>query len=487
MNPFSTIKELREQIKAKTISPREVVDFYNARIQAYNGIFNAFTHLSEPIMANEPAHGHSLVGVPGIMKANIALKGTSNHAGSNMLKNYAATYNATVAENLLESGAPILGTGNMDEFAMGSTGEYSAFGATKNPWDLTRSPGGSSSGISAAIAAGLVPWGIGTETGGSVRQPAAFCGLVGLYPTYGLFSRYGLIAFGSSLDQPGPITRTVYDNALLASIMSGHDAKDSTSLPEPKKDFTKKLDGQMPENLTIGVLKEALEEEGIDPEIHKAFKRTVDELQKLGCKIKIIEHKTLKYGVTLYFILSRAEAASNLSRFDGTLYGSRDETAHNLHDMITKTRSANFGTEVKRRIMMGNYVMSSAHREFYDKANGIRQMIRSEFDDAFMDVDLIITPTTTTLPFKFGEAAANPLSIYRSDYFSVPICIAGLPSLSIPAGFSKDGLPIGFQFIGPRLSEELLYRTAHAFEQYTGYHLHNAGEKMATYLKDSAE
>ena len=286
MNPFATIKELREQIKAKHISPREVIDFYTSRIKKYNELFNAFTHLNEPEVAIDKNNAHSLVGIPGIMKANIAFQGNSHHAGSNMLSNYKATYNATVVEHLLENGAPILGTGNMDEFAMGSTGEYSAFGAAKNPWDLERSPGGSSSGISSAVAAGLVPWGIGTETGGSVRQPAAFCGLVGLYPTYGLFSRYGLIAFGSSLDQPGPITRTVYDNALLASIMSGHDSKDSTSLPEPKKDFTRKLDGTMPENLTIGVLKEALEEDGIDPEIHSAFKKQLQNSNALAAKLK---------------------------------------------------------------------------------------------------------------------------------------------------------------------------------------------------------
>lgn len=484
MNPFSTIKELREQIKAKQLSPHEVVSFYSDRIKTYNGFLNAFTHLNEPEMASDRNHGHSLVGVPGIMKANIAHKGTAFHAGSNMLRNYTAPYNATIVDHLLEAGAPIVGTGNMDEFAMGSTGEYSAFGPTKNPWDLSRSPGGSSAGISAAVAAGLVPWGIGSETGGSVRQPAAFCGLVGMYPTYGLLSRFGLIAFGSSLDQPGPITRTVYDNALLMSIMSGHDAKDSTSLPEPRKDFTRKLDGQMPENLTIGVLKEGLEAEGIDPEIHLAFKNTVDELQKLGCKIKIVDHKTLQYGVTLYFILSRAEAASNLSRFDGTLYGSRDLTTHNLHDMIMKTRGAGFGKEVKRRIVTGNYVLSSSHREFYDKANSIRQMICSDFDDLFMECDLIISPTTTTLPFKIGEAQANPLEIYRADYFTVPTCIAGLPGLSMPAGYSKTGLPIGFQFIGPRLSEELIYRTAHAFEQHSGYYMRTPAEKMTQYITD---
>ena len=488
MNPFATIKELNEQLKAKYISPREVIDFYTNRINTYNNQFNALTHTYEPDMIASAKQNHlSLVGIPGIIKGNIAKRGKPHHAGSNMLKNHKAAYNATIVDHLLEHGAPIIGTSNMDEFAMGSTGEYSAFGKTKNPWDITRTPGGSSSGISAAVAAGMVPWGIGTETGGSVRQPAAFCNLVGLYPTYGLFSRYGLIAFGSSLDQAGPITRTVYDNAVISSAMSGHDPKDSTSLPEPKKDYTRKLDGVMPEGLTIGVLKEAHDGTGIDPQIHAAFKKSLHELERLGCKLKIVDHTTLKHGVTLYFILSRAEAASNLSRFDTTLYGSRAENYTSLNDMIIESRTQNFGKEVKRRIMMGNYVLSSGHRDFYDKANAIRQMIRAEFDTAFMDVDLIVSPTTTTLPFKFGEAEANPLAIYMSDYFSVPICIAGLPSLSIPGGFSQEGLPIGFQFIGPRLSEELMYQVAYALEQQTGFFLRNAGEKMAGYTEKKAE
>ena len=482
MNPFATIKELREQLNAKYISPREVIDFYSQRINKYNSIFNAFTHTYEPDMLSTKDSHLSLVGIPGIIKANIAKKGKPHHAGSNFLRSYNATYNATVVDHLLEFGAPIIGTGNMDEFAMGGSGEYSAFGPAKNPWALDRSPGGSSSGISAAVASGMVPWGVGTETGGSVRQPAAFCNLVGLYPTYGLFSRYGLIAFGSSLDQPGPITRTVYDNAIMASIMSGHDSKDSTSLPESKKDYTRKLDGKMPEGLKIGVLKEALDGAGIDPEIHAAFKKNLFELERLGCTLKTIEHTTLKYGITLYFILSRAEAASNLSRFDATLYGAREENSTaTLHDMIVNSRTKNFGKEVKRRIMMGNYVLSSGHRDFYDKANAIKHMIISEFDDAFMDVDLIVSPTTTTLPFKFGEAEANPLAIYMSDYFSVPICIAGLPSLSIPGGFSKEGLPIGFQFVGPRLSEELMYQAGYALEQHTGFHTRTAEEKMKSY------
>jgi aspartyl-tRNA(Asn)/glutamyl-tRNA(Gln) amidotransferase subunit A len=470
MNPFSTIKELKEQLKNKSLSHAEVISFYQKRTEQLNSQFNAFTHTFEPEKTSlKDPHHFSLEGIPGIIKGNVAVKGKAHHAGSNMLRNHCAAYNATIIDHLQDHGAPIIGIGNMDEFAMGSTGEYSAFGPAKNPWDVTRSPGGSSSGISAAVAAGMVPWGIGTETGGSVRQPAAFCNLVGLYPTYGLFSRYGLIAFGSSLDQAGPITRTVYDNALLASAMSGHDPKDSTSLPEPKKDYTKKLDGHMPENITVGVFKEALSGEGIDPQIFANFKHNLATLEKLGCKIKTIEHKTLKHGVTLYFILSRAEAASNLSRFDATLYGTRAKEYENLHNMMVKSRTEGFGAEVKRRIMMGNYVLSSGHREFYDQANNIRQMIQNEFDVAFMDVDVIVSPTTTTLPFKFGEAQANPLAIYMSDYFSVPICIAGLPSISIPGGFSTEGLPIGFQFVGNRLSEELLYRVAYALEQETGH------------------
>jgi aspartyl-tRNA(Asn)/glutamyl-tRNA(Gln) amidotransferase subunit A len=406
-----------------------------------------------------------------MLKDNIIQKDRITSCGSKILANYKAPYDATITKRLKNEGAVIVGRGNMDEFAMGASGEFSAYGLTANPWSEKHSPGGSSAGPAAAVAAGLVPWAIGTETGGSVRMPAAFCSLVGLYPTYGRFSRKGLVAFASSTDEAGPLTKTVYDNALVASAMSGHDSSDSTSLSQPRTDFTKNLNGKLPKDLTIGIIQDSLESEGVDPEIKKTFQQAVRHLETLGAKTKIVNLPDLKYGISVYFVISRAEAASNLSRFDGSLYGARNTGAHNLNDMYIQTRHDGFGSEVKRRILMGNYVLSSTHRDaFYSKAMKIRAIIREEFNQAFKDVDLLISPTTSTLPFKLGCESKDPLAMYMSDYFTVPMCIAGIPSLSVPCGFSKEGLPIGFQFTGPRLSESLIYQVAYAYEQSTDYH-----------------
>jgi aspartyl-tRNA(Asn)/glutamyl-tRNA(Gln) amidotransferase subunit A len=311
-----------------------------------------------------------------------------------------------------------------------------------------------------------------SETGGSVRQPASFCGLVGLYPTYGRFSRYGLIAFASSTDQPGPLTKTVYDNALVSSILSGHDPKDSTSLPEPQKDFTKNLDGKLPEKLTIGVVRDALESDGVDDEVRESFQKAIKQLEHLGATIKTVDLPDLKYGIAIYFVLSYAEAASNLSRFDGTLYGNRTKDASDLVNMYIKTRHDGFGDEVKRRILMGNYVLSSSHKkDYYERANHVRCAIRAEFDEAFKNVDLLISPTSATPPFKLGELRSDPIAMYLNDYFTVPNCITGMPALSVPSGYTNGSLPIGLQFIGPRLSEELIYKVAYAYEQSSDHHL----------------
>ena len=375
-----------------------------------------------------------------------------------------------MSAHLKQEGALILGRGNMDEFAMGSSGEFSAFGPTLNPWDTTRVPGGSSSGPAAAVAAGLVPWAIGTETGGSVRQPAGFCGLVGLYPTYGLISRYGLVAFASSTDQAGPLTRTVYDNALVTSVIAGHDPKDSTSIPGPKRDYTKNLDDALPQGIRLGVLKDSLESDGVHDEIKATFSQAIEHLERMGAKIKYVELPNLKYSISVYFIISRAEAASNLARYDGTLYGARVDS-ETLQDMYINTRQAGFGDEIKRRILLGNYVLSAGHKDaYYHKAQKIRSMIRAEYEEAFQDVDLILSPTNSTFPFKLGNESTDPLAMYLNDYFTLPSCITGLPALSLPCGYSPDGLPVGFQFMGPRLSEELLYRVAFAFEQATQHY-----------------
>jgi aspartyl-tRNA(Asn)/glutamyl-tRNA(Gln) amidotransferase subunit A len=478
MNPFITIKELKEKIDKKEISSGEVIKFYLERIKKYNPKLNSVLEsfdLSD-IPAQSINSNEILGGVPYLLKDNILQKGRTATGGSKILSNYVAAYDSTVNYRLKRAGAVSIGRTNCDEFAMSASGETSAFGPTRNPWDEARVPGGSSSGSAAAVAAGLIPFALGTETGGSVRQPASFCNLVGLYPTYGLHSRYGVMAFASSFDQVGPLTHTVYDNALVTTALSGVDVKDSTTIQNQPKDYTKNLDGRLPENLTIGVIKDALEAEGINPEISLAFNQAIVQLKKLGAKVKIVELPHLKYGNAIYFIISRAEAASNLSRYDGSLYGNRVENSENLFDMYLKTRENGFGREVKLRIMTGNYVLSAGHKDaYYNKAQAVRAMLRQEFDTAFKDVDLLISPTSSMLPFKIGELASDPIAMYLGDLFTVPNCVIGTPGLSIPCGFSKSNLPIGFQFLGPRLSEELIYKVAYAFEQGTDYHTKHPG------------
>lgn len=469
MNPFWTIKDLKKKLQNKEISAPEVVSYYQKRLEKHADKLGVTLEIFNPEVKKDQTG--LLAGIPGLIKDNICQKGQITSAGSQILKNYRAPYDATATARIKAAGGISLGRSNMDEFAMGSSGEFSSYKLVRNPWNLEHSPGGSSAGSAAAVAAGLVPWALGTETGGSVRQPASFCNLVGLYPTYGLHSRYGVLAFASSTDQVGPLTRTVYDNALMTSILAGHDPKDSTSLPEPKYDFTKKLTGKLPEDITIGVLREGIESEGINPEVRKAFQNAVDELEKLGANIKYLTIPDLQYGIAVYFIISRAEAASNLARFDGSLYGNRVPDINDLQEMYLQTREKGFGAEVKRRILMGNFVLSAGHRDaFYDKAQHVRGMIRAGLEEAFKEVDLIISPTASTLPFKLGKESADPLAMYMSDYFTVPTCVVGMPGLSLPCGLSKNNLPIGFQFMGPRLSEELIYQVAYAFEQHTTYH-----------------
>jgi aspartyl-tRNA(Asn)/glutamyl-tRNA(Gln) amidotransferase subunit A len=471
INPFSTIAELRQFLSDGKYSVEEITNFYKERIKKHNPKINAAIELFEDEVKNKNvAKEQLLFGIPTLLKDNMSIKGKICSAGSNILSNHVAHYNSTMAKNIVSAGGAILGRSNMDEFAMGSSGVFSAYGSSKNPWDLSRSPGGSSTGASAAVAAGLVPWSIGSETGGSVRQPAAFCGLVGLYPTYGLLSRYGLLAFGSSLDQPGPITRTVFDSALVTSVLASHDPNDSTSLPEPKKDFTKRLSPRLPEGIKIGVIKDSLEHDGVNSEIQASFKEALKTLENMGAKIKYVDIPYLKYSISVYFVISRAEAASNLSRIDGSIFGNRYKDALSLQEMYEKTRDVGFGQEVKRRILMGNYVLSSSHRALHEKATHVRAMIRAELDHALEDVDILTSPTTASLPFELGKDIKNPLEIYMADYFTVPNCVAGYPAISLPSGFSKQGLPIGFQFIGSRLSEELLFKTAFAFEQQTKFY-----------------
>lgn len=467
LHASTTLLEIKELIETKKISAQEVHTFYLERIKKYNPQLNAVLETFE----QNSTSGN----LPLLIKDNICQVGAKTSAGSKILENYKAPYDATVIKNLKKNSFYSLGRTNMDEFAMGGSGEFSFYGATHNPWDLTSVPGGSSAGSAAAVAAGLAPAALGTETGGSVRQPASFCNLVGMYPTYGRNSRYGLIAFASSTDQAGPFTRTVKDNAFVLQSMAGHDSKDATSINAPVENYLDELDGKLPHNLKIGVIKDALTSEGVDAEVKKQFLSNIELLKKMGAQVKEIAIPSLRYGIALYFVISRAEAASNLSRFDGTLYGTRAQEYSDLEDMYLKTRQLGFGTEVKRRIMVGNYVLSAGHIDaYYNKAQAVRQLLRQEFNEAFKEVDILTTPTTPTPAFKIGALAQDPLAMYMADYFNVPNCIIGTPALSIPGGFTASKLPLGLQFLGPVLSEKLLYKVGHAFEQETMYYKETA-------------
>ena len=468
---FATIKELKNLIEKKELSPSEVLDYYIQRFARFNQQLNcALEIFDKKSIEQSSAPNGPLAGIPGIIKDVIAQKSRKLTCASKILQGFTSTYDATAVSRLKNAGAPLIGRANCDEFAMGSSNENSAYGVVHNPWDLSRVPGGSSGGSIAAVAAGLVPWALGTETGGSVRQPAAFCGIVGCKPTYGLISRYGLVAYASSFDQIGVATRTVYDNAFIFSLIAGNDTHDSSSLAVAHKDYTATLDGTIHKNLIIGVIDDALHAEGVDPEIVDAIEKAIGELEKLGATIKRVKLPVLSYGTCTYVILSRAEAASNLSRFDGVRYGNRDMEAQTLEQMYCRTRHNGFGAQVRRRIMIGNYVLSAGHAAaFYNNAKKAQALIKKGFLDLFKEVNLLVMPVTPTPAFKIG-GITNALQMDLQDYFTCPINIAGVPAVSVACGFTKEHLPIGFQFVGPHLSEELIFKTAYAYEQATPWH-----------------
>jgi aspartyl-tRNA(Asn)/glutamyl-tRNA(Gln) amidotransferase subunit A len=468
---FATIKELRQLLDTKKITAYELLDYTLKRFEKFDSELGSALELfdKESVMACA-SHDGALAGIPCLAKDIIAQRGRRLTCASRILSGFVSAIDATAVSRLKEAGSLLIGRANCDEFAMGSSNETSAYKVVRNPWDHTRVPGGSSGGSIAAVAAGLVPYALGTETGGSVRQPAALCGIVGSKPTYGLISRYGVVAYASSFDQIGVATRSVYDNALVFSVIAGHDAKDSSTLNVDQKDYTGTLDGALTQGLTIGVLEDALHAEGVDPEVIRAIECAVAELEKLGAKIKRVSLPVLEYGIAAYVILSRAEAASNLSKFDGVRYGARVLGAQTLEDMYCKTRHRGFGSEVRRRILAGNYVLSAGHAaEFYDNAKKVQNLIRQGFLDLFKDVDILAMPVTPTAAFKIG-GITSPLQMDLQDYFTCPINVAGIPAISIPCGFTRDSLPIGFQLVGPHLSEELLFKTAYAYEQATSWH-----------------
>lgn len=469
---FTTIRELRKLIDSGVLSHEELLQLSMDRFKKYDPLIDSALEIFErESILNSFNTGSMVSGIPGILKDNIAIQGQISSCGSKILQNFRATYDATVSARLKNAGALLMGRANMDEFAMGSSTESSAYKKTKNPWNLSCVPGGSSGGSAAAVAAGFVPWALGSDTGGSVRQPAAFCGIVGFKPTYGLVSRYGLTAYGSSLDQIGIFTRTAYDAAMVLSEIAGHDERDSSTLPVKKKDYTASLDQALPNNITIGVVENALYAQGMDEEIQQAVVAAIEQYKQQGISVKYIKLPTLDYAAAAYFIVSRAEAASNLSRFDGVRYGLRYMQAESLIESYFQTRHNGFGDEVKSRIMIGNYVLSAGHADqFYKKAQMVRQQIRAEFLQAFKDVSLMIMPTHPIPAFTLGAFEVNKLQMDLQDYFTCPLNLAGIPGISLPCGFTKNKMPIGFQLIGPHESEQLILHVANAYQQLTPWH-----------------
>jgi aspartyl-tRNA(Asn)/glutamyl-tRNA(Gln) amidotransferase subunit A len=457
-----TATQAGERIRAGDISASELFSFYRERAAADE--LGAYLWVAED--APEDGPQGPLGGVPLAVKDLFCVDGVPSTAGSRILAGYRPPYTATAVENLQNAGAPLLGKTNMDEFAMGSSNENSGYGPVRNPWDTERVPGGSSGGSAAAVAAGTAPWAIGTDTGGSIRQPASLCGIVGLKPTYGSVSRYGMIAFASSLDQCGPLTRDVTDAALLYRHMIGRDKCDSTSLQHPEEirlPSAESLDG-----LRFGVPPELANHEGIEPGVREAFDTSIALIEKLGGLVEEVSLPHSGYGLQAYYVLAPAEASANLARYDGVRYGLRAGNG-DLTSLYEETRHDGFGAEVKRRIMLGTYALSSGYYEaYYGTAQRVRTKIADDFRAAFESVDLIVTPTSPSVAFKIGERAANPLAMYASDVLTVPMSLAGIPAISIPGGLSQ-GLPVGVQLTGPAFSENRLFEAAYALERAIGF------------------
>ena len=473
-----TVHELKEKLDKKELTVSEITKAYVDRINEKEPEVKAFVNtLTEEALAkskeieekiNKGEITSEYAGIPIGIKDNMCTKGVKTTCSSKMLENFVAPYDATAVEKLNEENLINLGKLNMDEFAMGASTEYSTFKKTANPWDLNRVPGGSSGGSAAAVAAGLVPWALGSDTGGSIRQPASFCGVVGLKPTYGLVSRYGLVAFASSLDQIGPITKDVEDSAILLNMIAGHDEKDTTSINIEKKDYTKALKNDV-KGLRIGIPKEYYGE-GINPEVKEALDKAIEDYKAMGATVEEFSLPIAEYALATYYIIACAEASSNLGRFDGIRYGYRTENFENLRDIFINSRTEAFGEEVKRRIILGTYVLSSGYYDaYYKKAQQVRTLVKNEFDKAFEKYDVLITPTSPTVAFNIGQRSNNPLEMYLADICTVSVNIAGLPAISIPCGVDKEGMPIGMQIIGKHFDEETILNAAYTYEQHTNF------------------
>lgn len=470
--------ELHELLAGKAISATELVRLYLERIQALDGRVRAYTTVTEAQALAQAedvdrkiARGEKLgplEGIPMALKDNMSTQGVRTTCSSRMLEHYVPVYNGTVVERLRQAGSIMLGKANLDEFAMGSSTENSAFFPTANPWNPEYVPGGSSGGSAAAVAAEEAVFSLGSDTGGSIRLPAAYCGVVGLKPTYGTVSRFGLIAFASSLDQIGPLTRTVGDNALVMNEIAGYDAKDSTSVPYDKPDYTKYLVNDV-KGLKIGVPKEYFGA-GIDPEVEKVIRRAIATLEGLGAEIGECSMPHTEYAMAAYYLIATAEASSNLARYDGVRYGYRAAEADDVLGMFKKTRAQGFGDEVKRRIMLGTYALSSGYYDaYYLKAQKVRTLIKQDFDKALETYDVLLAPTSPCPPFRIGEKVSDPLTMYLTDVCTVTLNLAGLPAISVPAGLI-NGLPVGMQLMGKPFDEGTLYRVAYTFEQNTDFH-----------------
>jgi len=467
-----TAHRLKELLDKRETTPSSILDEVFKRIEEIDHKVKAVVLPNKSAALSQAGSAKNtgkLYGIPVLIKDNICVKGEATTCASRILENFKPPYDATVIKKLKTAGAILIGKANMDEFAFGSSCETSCYGPTRNPWDLDRIPGGSSGGSASAVAADETILALGSDTGGSIRQPASLCGVVGLKPTYGRVSRYGLIAFASSLDQIGPITKDVKDAATLLGVIAGYDEMDSTCVDLPVPDYTKALSKDV-KGMKIGVPKEYFVK-GIDSQVESGIRNAIKVYRDLGAEVLDISLPHTEYAVSTYYIVAPAEASSNLARFDGVQYGLRDLESRDIIDMYIKTRSKGFGNEAKRRILLGTYCLSSGYYDaYYLKAQKVRTKIRGDFENAFKLCDCIITPTTPTPAFKLGEKVSDPLSMYLSDVCTIPANLAGLPAISIPCGFSSNGLPIGMQILARPFAEEDIFRAAYAFEQNTDFH-----------------
>jgi len=476
---MSVIRELHQQLVSKERSAVEIAQGYLDRMAALEPKLHSYLTVTADAALAQAAQVDAkiaageeigpLAGIPIALKDNLCTEGIRTTCASKVLENFVPPYESTVTQKLKDAGMVALGKTNLDEFAMGSSTENSAYQLTGNPWDVERVPGGSSGGSAAAVAAGECAVALGSDTGGSIRQPASFCGVVGLKPTYGLVSRFGLVAYASSLDQIGPLTTTVEDAALLLGAIAGHDRRDSTSLDVPMSDYTQFLKTDL-KGRKIGIITETFAAEGIDPAVRAATEKAIQQLKDLGAEIQEISCPQFPYGLPTYYIIAPSEASSNLARYDGVKYGARKDN-DSLITMYTKTRAEGFGDEVKRRIMIGTYALSAGYYDaYYLKAQKVRTLIKQDFEKAFASVDVLVCPTAPTTAFKAGDKVDDPLSMYLSDLMTIPVNLAGLPGMSLPCGLDDLGLPIGLQLIGNVLREDLLFEVGYAYEQSTDWH-----------------